>query len=325
MARAPPFAGASPDEDAERVTGRIGVDPERFARVVGAVEQEAAAQGQDPPALDVEGLGVGHGRGQVELLRHSEARAGRRGQLATWCTASRGHQPPPPPNLPPPLPGHHPERPGHRPREANGGRSTRARSPALGLGFAQPAAAAAVEEITAWADVNGDGRPDRVVARRLGEDQQLLRVTVNGRVTQAVTAAEGRLPLPPLRVADFGGDGAQDVLVTEVVGANTVHLSLWGVGPHGLRRLRTPDGAALVLYEGGGISAVSAYTCAVTGGGKELVVVEARLDGWWDPATYSGTHTSYRTANGVATPTAVVSFTSVPSASPLLRVDPALC
>ena len=63
-------AGFAGHEDAERVPGRIGVDPQRFLGVAGAVVEQPGAQGQRPLVLGVEIGGRGDRQIQVQLLRH---------------------------------------------------------------------------------------------------------------------------------------------------------------------------------------------------------------------------------------------------------------
>ncbi len=77
------------DKDAERVPGRVGVDPQWLLRVIRAVLEQPGAERERPLMLDIE---VGHGghRGvEVQLLRDRAVRPGRLGQLVDLLERQR--------------------------------------------------------------------------------------------------------------------------------------------------------------------------------------------------------------------------------------------
>jgi len=165
--------------------------------------------------------------------------------------------------------------------------------------------ASADPQAVAYADLNGDHRIDRVTVQPSPDNphEQVLvgRVGPTTYQTRVLldTTAEGVLPL---RVVDLDRDGRQEVVVTETVGANTVWFSVWGLD-NGWRPLRTPDGALMNLYEGGGISAISRYGCTQVNGHRELVLLSTQIQDPWEDEIYAGTLNSYTVRNGVATPT----------------------
>ena len=69
------------DEDAERVTGRVGEDVERLICVVRSIVQHPGAERNRPGALFGEVIGAGNGQVEVELLWHPRVRPGRRRKL----------------------------------------------------------------------------------------------------------------------------------------------------------------------------------------------------------------------------------------------------
>ena len=173
---------------------------------------------------------------------------------------------------------------------------------AAALGFVAPATAAADDVAAAYADLNGDHRIDRVQVRPAPDDQneQILIGSV-GR-TNYVTRIrlDTNVGVRPLRVVDLDRDGRQEVVVTEVVGANTLWYTVWRLD-NGWQPLRSSAGGpALILFEGGGISALSRYGCVSANGHRELVVVGALLQDPWDAGIYAGDRVTYVVVNGVA-------------------------
>jgi hypothetical protein len=61
---------ASGHENAERVTGRIGVHVRRLVRIVRPVKEQFCPQGQCPGMLTCKGLPVRNGKIQMQLHRH---------------------------------------------------------------------------------------------------------------------------------------------------------------------------------------------------------------------------------------------------------------
>lgn len=57
------------DEDAERVTGRVGIDPKRFLDVIGPVAKESCTEGERAVVFGVERGGRRHSEIQVSHLR----------------------------------------------------------------------------------------------------------------------------------------------------------------------------------------------------------------------------------------------------------------
>jgi hypothetical protein len=166
--------------------------------------------------------------------------------------------------------------------------------------------ASADPQAVAYADLNGDHRIDRVTVQPAPDNpnQQILvgRVGSTNFVTrvQLDSVGEGVLPL---HVVDLDHDGRQEVVVTEVVGANTLWYTVWGLSNgNGWQPLRTTDGTPFYLYDGGGISAINRYGCTEVHGHRELVVLSAFIQDPWDDEIYAGTLDSYTVHNGVATP-----------------------
>ena len=79
-----PDGSARGHEDAEGVPVGVGVDEELLLRVVGAVEEEAGAEGERPFVLEPQRGGVRDGQVEVQLLgrrRVGPARVGEVGHL----------------------------------------------------------------------------------------------------------------------------------------------------------------------------------------------------------------------------------------------------
>ncbi|HWO58537.1 MAG TPA: hypothetical protein VNO31_00655 [Umezawaea sp.] len=189
------------------------------------------------------------------------------------------------------------------------------------VAFAAPASAA--DQVTVQADLNGDGRLDRVVAETIAgnPNEQFLVATIRGIRLTAHAPLNSYTGVQPLRVVDLNDDGSDEVVVTESVGANTVKFSVWGLYG-GLRPVTLPDGSTLALWEGGGISALSGYGCEADGDARRLVTVRGLLD--WDNGVYSGERVTYAVADGVATETSRTPVVG-PRTEPGFQVDPLAC
>lgn len=201
--------------------------------------------------------------------------------------------------------------------------------PALAILAAAPAAAgaaAATGDVTVRADLNGDGRSDRVVLREVGgaPDTQELVAVVRGHRLTARMPLHSTVGVSPLRVVDLDDDGRDEVVVTESIGANTDLFTVWGLSGGGLRAVARPDGSRLVLAEGGGISALSRYGCEVVDGRRHLVTVKGELVWTSDPLVYDGERVTHLVRDGVATPTSTTPVLAERNA-PAYQVDPAAC
>jgi hypothetical protein len=196
-----------------------------------------------------------------------------------------------------------------------------------GLAFSTAGvASAAPRTVAAQADLDGNGTLDHVSLSQVSPALYLLEANIGGQVFQANLALDEYTGVQPLRVTDVNADGKDEIALTEVLGANTTTLSLFDFDGQNLRVVSTPDHRGLSLYEGGGISTRNGYTCEPSRLGKVLVSFTALLDdNWGDPATYSGTRTSYLVRDGVATQSARFSFTGVGADSVWLKGDPAAC
>lgn len=193
------------------------------------------------------------------------------------------------------------------------------------LGMLPAATASAAPQQQASPDLNDDGRQDLATLEPVGDgSQQLLRFIVDGRTAEAVLPGDSSAGARPMRMTDINGDGAQELVVTESVGANTETLAVADLGPDGtVRTLTTSDGERLELYEGGGIAARSGYECAPAGNARMLITLGATNEG---PASaYDGSRIGYEVRDGVATRIDEVPFEGVGQDDPVLQVDPASC
>ena len=197
---------------------------------------------------------------------------------------------------------------------------------AVGLG-AGSAAATAPGDVRLAADLNGDGVDEQITVSAAGTDKQQIVTTVDGqRYTASVPGDTAGAVIAP-RVTDIDGNGAEELVLTEYVGANTDTFVVWAYMDGALYSFGADNGDVLRLYEGGGVSARSGYTCEEVGGVRQLVVLSAQIDdSSWDDPTYTGSWTYYRIEDGTATPNGTeVSFTSVGAESPLLSPDSGAC
>jgi hypothetical protein len=169
--------------------------------------------------------------------------------------------------------------------------------------FAAPAVAAASTPAaqsgyTVDADLNGDGRLDRVsVAPIAGNPSEQSLVATIGRVNYvAHVPVDQPSGVQPLRVTDMNGDGRQEVVVTETVGVNTNWMTVWGMFG-GLRAVTRDGQHPMTLFEGGGNSAISRYGCEYTSRGRELVDVSAESTDVTF-TNYEGARTTYTITSG---------------------------
>ncbi|QQQ74621.1 VCBS repeat-containing protein [Saccharothrix sp. 6-C] len=204
-------------------------------------------------------------------------------------------------------------------------------APALALVAAVPAlwgtgAAAGAGDVVRGPDLNGDGRVDRVVVGAVAGDpeQQELVAVVRGVRFTARMPLHSFFGLRPLRFADVDGDGRDEVVVTESVGANTELFTVWGLGEAGLRAVTEATGRPLVLAEGGGVSAISGYGCEGVGDERRLVVVRGEVVWSSDPMVYAGERVAHTVRDGVATATATTPVLAGRDA-PAYRVDLGSC
>jgi hypothetical protein len=191
------------------------------------------------------------------------------------------------------------------------------------LAFTAPATASA-DDNTVQADLNGDGQLDTVHVEPVadnGEEQRLV-ATINGIELDATMPMDPFAGVQPLRVVDTNGDGWNEVVVTQFVGANTLDLTVWGLFG-GLNPVLGPDLTPLHLWEGGGLSAIGRYACEPTDTGRQLVTVSASADDVTFEH-YQGERITYTVHNGVATE---ASRTEVDGAQddPIFEADPQTC
>jgi hypothetical protein len=172
------------------------------------------------------------------------------------------------------------------------------------LAFAGTASADTMS--VAYADLDGDHRIDRVTLTQNPDNpnDQILVGTVNrtSYVKHMPIAEEPGLGVLPLRVVDLDRDGRQEVVVTELVGANTAWFGVWYLGKPGVgwKSVQAESGGSFELYEGGGIREISRYGCREVGGHRELVLLSAQIQDPWEDELYAGALVSYTVRDGVA-------------------------
>ena len=125
-----------------------------------------------------------------------------------------------------------------------------------------PAGATDVTEVAA--DVDGDGRDDRVVSYRVGGTGRVGVELASGG-TAAVDASDaaqldGPAPLRVLGGADLDGDG-ETVLVTTSAGASVVVVGLFQFVECSLSRVTSPSGQTVALPVGGAITHGDGIAC----------------------------------------------------------------
>lgn len=190
--------------------------------------------------------------------------------------------------------------------------------------LATPATAAA-DDLSVQADLNGDGQLDTVRVEPVAGNsfQQRLVATVGGTTLTATVPLNAYQigPQPP-RVVDLDGDGWDEVVVTETVGANTLSFTVWGLFG-GLRPVVGPDlTTPLRLWEGGGISATSLYGCEDDDGRQLVSTGGYAIDVNFE--VFRGERVTYTVHNGVATETSRIQVTSTRD-DPAFQADPATC
>lgn len=165
--------------------------------------------------------------------------------------------------------------------------------------FGSPAAAATTE-YAVQADLNGDGRLDRVVAKPVAgsQNEQLLIASVNGVNFVAREPMDPDWGVQPLRVVDVNADGRYEVLLQEAVGLRTDSFSVWGLN-NGWRPVVFRDQSRLLLWEGGEFSdTVSRYGCEFVGR-RQVVTVFAELTDE-ETGLYEGERSTFTVQDGVA-------------------------
>lgn len=203
-------------------------------------------------------------------------------------------------------------------------------APVLGLfaaifALATPATAMAAPSpvlMSTRADLNGDGTLDLVTLTPAAGDPgtQILTGAVGAKRYTAAIPMDESFGVRPLRVGDVDGNGRADIIVTEIVGANTEWFSVWELGRRWLP-VRDPDGTELQLAEGGGIASIVRYGCEVVGGRRQLFTVMASLEDW-DTMIYDGEKVTYVVDDGVATE---VSRQSITGPREVFPTDDTLC
>jgi hypothetical protein len=196
----------------------------------------------------------------------------------------------------------------------------------VAVALVAPATASADDVSVAYADLNGDHRIDRVTLARAHDNpnDQLLVATVGrtSHVRRIPTAGE---PLSPLRVVDLDHDGRQEVLVTEMNGANTSWFGVWHLADgNDWQPVLAASGGGFELYEGGGVREVSRYGCRQVGGRREVVLLSAQLRDPWADEIYSGRLWSFTVRDGVATLTSSTAVTG-PRGTLTAMAVPSLC
>ncbi|QGK71453.1 hypothetical protein GIY23_19785 [Allosaccharopolyspora coralli] len=184
------------------------------------------------------------------------------------------------------------------------------------------------EEHTVKADVDGDGRADGVTLREVSEDTHALIFGLAGEQIDTTYPGNASFPLQKPRPTDVNLDGSHEVIVTEYVGANTLTFNVRDYDPaSGIRSVSTEDGAPLKLFEGGGVSGNSGYSCLDDHTGtRELVSVTAHVTSTPDDTPlFSGERVSYLVDNGVATETHRAEFNDVPREDPVMETNPESC
>ena len=197
-----------------------------------------------------------------------------------------------------------------------------------------PADPVVPEQVLVTADLDGDGIPDPVTLRQLSPGTQLLRVALREEILDALIGGDDTVPLPliPPRPSDLDGDGRAELVLTVVVGANTLTYEVWRYDEdHGLRPVTDESGAPWRLYEGGGVAATSGYGCATPHPGEARrlpFAVEARWDESrteQEPIRYDGEVVTYEIAGGVARPVGTAHVQDVARDDPQVTTDPATC
>jgi hypothetical protein len=177
----------------------------------------------------------------------------------------------------------------------------------------------------AYADLDGDGRSDRVTLRTVDGslDEQVLTARVGGKRLTATVPSRLIAGAQPMQVVDVDADGRDEVIVTEVVGANTNHYGVWGLYGNALAPVKLADGTQLRLMEGGGASAIVRYGCTDDHDGRQLIQTSGQaVNNDW--TLFEGEYVVYVVDGGVANEVARVPV-SGPRDTPGFQADPTLC
>lgn len=203
---------------------------------------------------------------------------------------------------------------------------------AAGVAFAadSPAAPAGPgdrETATTYADIDGDGRQNAVTVREVDDNLQTLTFAFADGVVDTSFEADSSTPLQEPRRVDINGDGKDEVMVANAVGANTITFNIWTYEPgEGIVPLTTSAGAPFELYEGGGVSAINGYSCTADHSGSQFVTVEAQLAGTPDDkAVFDGGRITYSVNNNAMTAEARTPIDKAPAKDPVLATDPDSC
>jgi hypothetical protein len=197
--------------------------------------------------------------------------------------------------------------------------------------LAAPGLAAAqepTEVVSADADVDGDGVPNRVTLQKVAPGTQLLRVGLAEEFIDARVAGDESLPLIVPFVVDVNGDGRDEMVLATSLGANTNTYEVWSFDDGRLHAVTTEDGAPWRFHEGGGASAIAAYGCVPGTPGRQLRTVQLRLDEAASGAgtdRFDGDAVTHVVAGGVAHPAATEPLQDVTRDDPRLHADPATC
>jgi hypothetical protein len=177
---------------------------------------------------------------------------------------------------------------------------------ALGAPVTAAAAPAAGQAVVLQADMDGDGRPDRVSLAPATDaaNQQILAVTL-GRLSYVTRlplfSPSGEVYRP--EVVNLDNHGAQELLIAESIGANTVEYTVWSMADGGLSPVRmVNDTRPFRLSVSESRSVFARYHCVdyYPSERRELVSITAELDE--GSGICSGTVTVYDIFGGVATP-----------------------
>jgi hypothetical protein len=202
---------------------------------------------------------------------------------------------------------------------------------ALALAQAPAGAQGPTDQVSAEADVDGDGVANRVTLQEVSPGTQLLRVGMREEFLDARVSVDDALPVIVPFPVDVNGDGRDELVLGLSLGANTTTFEVWSVDDGLLHAVTTDDGAPWRLHEGGGASAIAGYGCASPrpgASGRQLHVVQAHLD---DAASgdgtprYDGAVVAFDVAGGVARPTGAVPLQDVTRDDPRTQADPATC
>lgn len=195
-------------------------------------------------------------------------------------------------------------------------------------GVFAPASAAPRGDRSIQADVDGDGHPDEVTVQDAAPGAQRLSVDVDGESEDATFSVQGATPAQPPRALDIDGDHKAELLVAHSVGANTVTFNIWKYDPErGLVMMKTPQGNPFEVSEGGGVSAVSGYSCAPNPPRtKEFVTLNVELTSSpGQSSLYSGHRINYAVDGDALRPIFDKSINGEPRIHSLLITNPSSC